>query len=762
MSEEATYLNEDGVARLNRLVSYFEDSESATVEARELAERDRRYYDNFNDGQWTDDEKEILKQRKQPVTTSNRIKPKINYMLGEEAKRRSLPKAYPRTPQDADSAGAATDGLRFVIDDNRYENTRSAVFKNMCIEGYGGVEIRAEKLPMKAPTAQADYKIVIVPLKWDRLFYDQHSREVDFSDAKYRGQVIWLDQDDAKEEYPDADEVFAKTWASDSGTSTTYDDAPRIRWTDAKRKRVRIAEVWHKEGGVWYHCVYTKGGILSEMESPYKDEDGNTMPGILLQSCFVDQDGNRYGVARDWISVQDEINKRRSKALHLNSVRQTKGEKGAVEDVRRMKQELAKPDGHVEVTPGMEFDVLPTGDMAQAQFALLSEAKQEIDSLGVNAQMSGSDDRNMSGRALMKREESGLAELGPVFDMLSMLDHAVYRHLWCLIKQFWTAEKWIRITDDEDAPKFVGFNQQMTRGQQLLEEAQKKGVPITPEMQAQANSDPQMQQVIIKNNVAEMDVDIVIDTGPASATIQAEQFAELADLAKVRGDIPTVSLIEASGLRNKDKLLKAMGKGDEDPQVSQLKQEMQQMGGVLEQMQAELEQAKIDRSIEMKKMQIDEYNAETNRLKVTSTSMTPEQMQQIVMQTISDVFGGQMPMQEGQPTEAPEMEKAQREAELKLEMQAREHVQQVKIEGMRLRAKNAEANTDPMLEIDEEFNAKPNNAALDGINALMAGVGQLAQGISDLQQIMLAPKELIRDESGRAVGSRVVLQQGGE
>jgi hypothetical protein len=638
MTEE-NYLNEDGVARLTRLVSYFEDAESASTESRELSERDRRYYDNFNDSQWTEEEKVALRKRKQPVTTSNRIKPKINYLLGEEAKRRSLPRAYPRTPKDEDSAHAATDGLRFVIDENRYENIRSAVFKHMCIEGYSGVEIRAEQMPMTAPTVQPDFKICIYPLKWDRIFYDQHSREPDFSDAKYLGQVIWMDQEDANEEYPDSQTVFAQTWANDGGLSNTYDDAPRIRWTDAKRKRIRIAEVWHKEGGVWYHCVYTKGGIISEQESPYRDEHGNSMPGIRLQSCFVDQDGNRYGVARDWISIQDEINKRRSKALHLLNVRQTRGEKGAVEDVRKAKQELAKPDGHVETVPGLQFEVLPTGDMAQAHFNLLAEAKGEIDSLGVNAQMAGSDPRNMSGRALMKREESGMSELGPVFDMLNMFDHAVYRHLWCMIRQFWTAEKWIRVTDDENVPRFVGLNQPVTLGQQLLEEAQAQGHEITPQMVAQAKFDPRMQQIVdVKNNVAQMDVDIVIDNGPASATIQAEQFAELADLAKVRNDIPTVALIEASNLRNKDKLLKEMGKGDGDPRVQQLQKQIQDMGHIMDQMKAALNDAKREKDIEAQRVKIDAYKAETERVKALFAGMAPEAQAMFIQQTLQQVL----------------------------------------------------------------------------------------------------------------------------
>ena len=59
---------------------------------------------------------------------------------------------------------------------------------------------------------------------------------------------------------------------------------------------------------------------------------------LFMQSAYVDRNNNRYGEVRPMISPQDEINKRRSKALHLLTMRQTKAERGAVDDVDLMKQ----------------------------------------------------------------------------------------------------------------------------------------------------------------------------------------------------------------------------------------------------------------------------------------------------------------------------------------------------------------------------------------------------------------------------------------
>ena len=67
-------------------------------------------------------------------------------------------------------------------------------------------------------------------------------------------------------------------------------------------------------------------------------------------------------MVRGLISLQDEINKRRSKALHLLSVRQVIAEQGAVPDVDKARREVAKPDGFIEVMPGLKFEIEQTAD----------------------------------------------------------------------------------------------------------------------------------------------------------------------------------------------------------------------------------------------------------------------------------------------------------------------------------------------------------------------------------------------------------------
>ena len=584
MEDRMTDKQAGGDDTLATLVQWFEASEQSTEESRSLAERDRDYRHGT---QWTPAEVEKLNKRRQPIVTIDRIGPKVDFLLGMEQQQRSDPKAYPRTPKEQDGADAATDSLRYVLDDNRWDRTRSESFDNFIVEGSCGVDVRMTE-------KYGEPCIELVPIMWDRMFWDPHARRRDFSDSKYLGQFVWMDFEDAAQAWPDKLEALESTITHESAVSgQTFDDAPRTTWADPKRKRVRIVEMWTREGGQVYFTQFTRAGILSRMESPYVNEDGKPEDGFVFGSCYVDRDGNRFGVVRRWISLQDEINKRRSKAMHMLNVRQVKAERGAVEDVNKARAELAKPDGYIEVTPGMVFEPMLTNDMAAAQFQLLQEAKSEIDAVGVNAALSGNEGRNMSGRALMARSEQGLNELGPVFDGFKQWQLDVYRKVWNRVRQFWTAEKWIRVTDDEKNVKFVGLNQPLTLGEQLLEEAKAQGQQVTPEMEQQAKMDPRMQVIVgTRNNVAQMDVDIVLDVVPATASLQIEQFQELAGLAKSGVPIPPDALIEASQLRNKDKILESMrGPKDQQQIPPQVEQAMQEAAQRIQQLEEELKNA---------------------------------------------------------------------------------------------------------------------------------------------------------------------------
>lgn len=553
---------------LQTLTGWYEQSEQSSIESRFLSERDRDYYDHK---QWSEEEMEVLERRGQPAITVNRIKPKVDFLQGLERQNRTDPKAFPRTPKHEKAADAATDAIRYVLDNNEFDYTSSDVFFSELVEGTGGVEVLVSRGP-------DGWWIDIERYEWDRLFWDAHSLRKDFRDAKFKGTVIWQDFEDAEAMAKEAglsDDEAEALLVTDPSYGDTYEDAPRTHWVDSERKRVKIVSMWYQQNGVWYWCKFTKNGYIKKPRvSPFLDEDGMPECGLEMQSAFVDRDGNRYGWVRTQIDMQDEINKRRSKALHLLSVRQFKFTKGAVDDVQRTKTELAKPDGAIEVNPNSEFELLLNNDLAQGQALLLQEATAEIDRVAATPQ---GDDKVRSGRAEIARQQASTMELGPIFDGHRSWKKRVYRQVWNRIRQFWGEERWIRVTDNEDNLKWVGLNRPITGREKLNEQLQQMSPDQLrqPEMQMilqQMANDPRLDQPVdMENQVAELDVDIILDEAPDYMTIQQEQFDQLVQLynANPQG-IPWEAIFRASQLRNKEAILDML-KGD--PKQAQARQE---------------------------------------------------------------------------------------------------------------------------------------------------------------------------------------------
>lgn len=519
---------------LSSLKRMVETSADLTQEAREASERDRDYYDGF---QWTPEEVATLQRRKQPVITINRIKRKVDAMVGIEQRGRTDPRAMPRNPGDEEAADLATKALVFVEEIERVDVKRSGAFENLIVEGYGGVEVCAEP-------RRGQMEPCVKRLRWEEIFFDPHSREKDFSDAAFVGVLKWMTIDAARSFAAgfwqgSQDELDDMLDADAPGGAETHDDRPTqsgFAWADKRQRRVRVAQMYYKRGDAWHLAIFTGKGELYNDVSPYVNEDGKPDCAIILMSGYVDRENRRYGVVRDMISPQDEINKRRSKILHGLNSRQTMGLKGAV-DVAKLKRELAAPDGHVEIDGSVAedgqklFDIIPTSDQTMGQFQLLQEAKAEIDMTGPNASLLGQLSGQQSGRAIMAQQQAGLAELAPIYDSLRDWTERVYRAIWARIRQFWTEPRWIRVTEENEAAKFIGINQ------------------VAYDQFGQ----PQMM-----NRVAEIDVDIIIEQAPEYATLRAEQFDKLTELAGTGFPIPPQVIIEASDLRDKRKLLEAM------------------------------------------------------------------------------------------------------------------------------------------------------------------------------------------------------------
>lgn len=568
-------------AALDSYKKKFALSQDLCEPARREAEIDQDYYDGK---QFTDAEIAILKRRKQPVTVFNEVKPGVNGIIGIVERGKTDPQALGREKNDSDGAEVITDCLRYVADKNRLQSLRSQAMKDFFIPGICVAIVEVDE----------QREVIYRKGRYEAFFYDPYSREPDFSDARWLGLANWTDEDDALS-LPWVDTEQKREWVKSSvdlsepgmgASNETTQDRPQGAWSwgDKVKKRLMVVQMWHKKGPIWHMCVFVSAGVLQDGPSEYLDDKKRPTCNLIAQSCYVDRDNKRYGVVRDMRGPQDAINKGWSKALHILNTAKLRVDP-QLADIDAIRTEYAKPDGVIEARDGQ---VAELGDrqLLPAHMEMLNLAEQKMRRQTPTPGIVGRNASSQSGKAIVAEQQAGMTEQAPSLGSFDDFTLRLYRMTGACIKQFWTAPKYIRVTGDENAPRYVLINQE----EPVLDA---KGQPVI-------GSDGQPKVRFIKP--AEIDTDIIIDSTPDTATLQADQYKSLLELETVLAQtgspdrIPTKAIIQASSLPKKRDILDAMDKEKEEraQQPQQPGPEQQEQAKAQVQLQANQEKHRQD------------------------------------------------------------------------------------------------------------------------------------------------------------------------
>jgi len=691
MNSEA--MNEDAyLAELKRKAT-------VSMDMLDKARRQSQVYQDYYDGhQWTSEEKRILETRNQPALTFNHVKPAVNAIIGIVERGRTDPKALGRTPQDQDSAEVATDGLRFVADYSRFNVKRRDALKDFLVWGYCAA----------VQEVQDEDTVTLKRIRPEEFFYDPYSRDGDFGDARYMGIAKWMDESDLQDIYPERVSQISLTFDVAPG-GDTFRDRPRDgwAWVDSRARRLMVFEMYKRKSGAWEKCVFVAGGILETGPSPFVDVRGRPRNPIIAQSAYVDMENMRYGVIKDMLGPQDAINKARSKAVHILNVAKLRVDPGLI-DIDNARREWAKPDGVIEAREG-QIEELGDRNLAPGHLELLRDAKDEMRRQSPTPGIVGRGGASQSGRAILAEQQAGLTEQAPLLAQFDDWTLRCYRGFWECIRQFWNAPKWIRVTDDEEAPRFVGLNVPM---------------PAMDPMTGQPQIDPMTGQpaMQVQNSPAEMDVDIVIDSTPDTAVIQEEQFQRLAELAQAGMPIPPDVLIEASSLPKKklllDKLRQAQESQAQAPDAA-MQAEMQKA-----QLQAQMESQKLELQAQAEARKL-EMQAQAKAMDYERADQVDERKSQRAMQLADLQFKYDVERmrleaeaEQGKAIQSVEIKRAEKQAEFDFSVQSKQ-----------MDFEYAEAER-------ERDNTRVNNVVQ--MNKTLDVLGRAIKG-------MAAPKRLVKD-----------------
>jgi hypothetical protein len=596
--------------RCRKAYSTYLDSKRPEIEEQQDARRYR------HGAHWTAEQIKILNDRKQPVVTYNRIGRKIDGIVGLVERLRQDPKAYPRTPQHQAGADLATACLRYLMDSNKWKEKAPLVSELAAVDGIGGVELglmrrqsRGQQemntpnsvMALAAPP-QPDFDVTFDVVDNDGFFYDPRSFKHDFSDARFMGVGKWVDQELLIELMPQFADVIESGVDRDADLTSNSDRDARWYMENGDFKQIRLVDIWYKQGRGWVWCLFTGGQKLVEGPSPFANEYGETFCKYFMFSAAVDHDGDRYGFPRNLRSAQDEINQRRSKALHELNNRRIRATKAAIADnnVEALRREAAKADGillsHTAIDE-IQFDDQSKQAAIMGHLEFLKEAKSEIENFGPNPAVLGDAGIGArSGRAIQLLQQAGIAELGPYMTNLRSWKVRLYTGLFNAARQYWTQQRWIRVTDKNGQQQMVGINVP-------------RPDPMTGQPQIGLDGQPQLV-----NPIGELDVDIILDEGPDSITIMQDTYDAISQalpaiapmLPPGGGQAVMEILVETSPLpqdvKDRFKAMSQQSQGQPDPktQMAQAKLQIDQQS---KQADIELEKFKAQNKAQLQQRQ---------------------------------------------------------------------------------------------------------------------------------------------------------------
>lgn len=631
---------------------YVRARDNGHLEYIELAKKCDAYY---RGEQWDEADAAALEEEGRPALTINTILPTVNTVLGEQSTRRADVQFKPRRGGEAEVAHTLTKLYMQIADNNKLDWVEQQVFSDgLIMDGRGYFDVRMDfsdhvegeiRITAKDPldilidpdAKEYDPKTwnEVFETKWmtldeiEELYGKKKSEELRF--IAENGNSFGRDSIEYEENrFGDLESTDDYLGAGIPGDDE-YRNVKALRvverqhrrmhrvncfvdpntgdqrdvpesWTEAKAKKFAkkynlnlISKVKRKVR--W--TVTCDKVVLHDDWSPY-----NSFTIVPFFAYF--RRGRPFGMVRNLLSPQEQLNKIASQELHIVNTTANSGwmvESGSLVGMTAddLEEHGAQTGLVIEYNRGSNMPAkiqpnqIPTGLDRIAQKAALNIKTIS----GVNDSMLGTDSAEVSGVAIQAKQNRGAIMIQVPLDNLRKARHYLAEKILECVQTFYTEQRIIQVTNEEDPLK--------PREEMVINQ-------MTPEGR-------------IINDLTIGEYDVIINTAPARDSFDEVQFAEALNLRQVGVAIPDDAIIEYSHLARKAELAKRirMLTGVEQ---SPEQQEMAAVQAQLAMQQLQLEISKLD--AEVRKLQSE---AAVNIAKVQDVADVAPQMRMAELQS---------------------------------------------------------------------------------------------------------------------------------
>jgi len=609
----------------------------------------------YQGAQWDEDDRAALEAEGRPALTINTILPTVNTILGEQSTRRADIQFKPRRGGDQEVANILTKLYMQIADNNKLDWVEQQVFSDgLIMDGRGYFDVRmdfSDHVEGEVRITSKDPLDILIdpdakdsdPKTWNEVFETKWMTldEVQELYGKDKADRLLFIAENGMSFGPDSIE-YQETRYGDTENSDDYFGSG-VPGDDEYRnvKTLRVVERQHKKLGRASFYVDPDTGdqrqapdewnekkqkkfakqynltlitkvvkkvrwtvtcdqvVLHDGWSPYNDFT------IVPFFCYFRR-GNPFGVIRNLLSPQEQLNKIASQELHIVNTTANSGwmvESGSLVGMTAddLEEHGAETGLVLEYARGtnppqkIQPNSIPTGLDRIAQ-----KAAANIKTIsGVNDSMLGTDSAEVSGVAIQAKQNRGAIMIQVPLDNLRKTRHYLAEKILNLVQTFYTEQRVIQVTNDED--------------------------PLKPREPMVINEQSPEGEII--NNLTIGEYDVIVATAPARDSFDEVQFAEAISLRQVGVAVPDDAIVEYSHLAKKGELAKRIRTltGQEPPTPEQAEAQAAQQQIQMQMLQLEI--AKLE--AEGKKLQSE---AALNIAKVQDVAEVSPQMRMAELQ----------------------------------------------------------------------------------------------------------------------------------